>query len=49
MPTLLRYSNDGFGLAGLMLETVLQESWEELVRKHIFEPLGMTNSGALAA
>lgn len=42
------YSNDGFGLAGLMLETVLQESWEELVRKHIFEPLGMTNSGFYA-
>ncbi|MBN1647834.1 MAG: serine hydrolase [Spirochaetales bacterium] len=39
------YSNFGYVLAGLILETVADASWEDLVRKRIFVPLGMKSAG----
>ena len=30
---------------GAMLEEATGTSWEELVRREVFEPLGMTNAG----
>ena len=39
------YSNFGYVIAGLMLETVSDSSWEELMNSRIFKPLGMKNSG----
>ncbi len=39
------YSNFGYVIAGLMLETVSDSSWEELMINRIFRPLGMGNSG----
>jgi CubicO group peptidase (beta-lactamase class C family) len=39
------YSNVGYALAGLMAEQVTGESWESLMRKRLFEPLGMTSAG----
>lgn len=39
------YSNTGFIIAGAMLEAVADASWEDLMRREVFEPLGMTHSG----
>jgi CubicO group peptidase (beta-lactamase class C family) len=39
------YSNAGFSIAGAMLETVSNSSWENLIRKHIFKALKMNQSG----
>ena len=39
------YSNVGFALAGLMAEQVTGESWEDLMRRRLFEPLGMNSAG----
>ena len=39
------YSNAGFAIAGAMLETKLDEPWEDLIRREVFEPLGMTSAG----
>jgi CubicO group peptidase (beta-lactamase class C family) len=39
------YSNVGYALAGLMAEQVTGESWELLMRKRLFEPLGMASAG----
>lgn len=39
------YSNAGFALAGAMLETLADEPWEELLRREVFEPLGMAGAG----
>ncbi len=39
------YSNAGFAIAGHMAEKVTGKSWEELMRKTIFRPLGMTTAG----
>ena len=39
------YSNAGYVIAGAMLEQVTGESWEELIRTEVFEPLGMTRAG----
>lgn len=39
------YSNAGYALAGYMAERVSGESWEQLVRRVVFEPLGMASSG----
>jgi CubicO group peptidase (beta-lactamase class C family) len=39
------YSNAGFCIAGAMLEALADTSWEELVRREVFEPLGMANAG----
>lgn len=40
-----QYSNLGYIIAGSMIETVAGESWEELIRQRIFEPLGLTSAG----
>lgn len=39
------YSNLGYMLAGCFLERVGQSTWEELIAKEVFEPLGMTSAG----
>lgn len=39
------YSNAGYFLLGLIIEKVTGESYEETVRKLIFNPLNMTRSG----
>ena len=39
------YSNEGYAIAGAMLERVTGRPWEDLMRERIFEPLGMTSAG----
>ncbi|HYD86631.1 MAG TPA: serine hydrolase domain-containing protein [Vitreimonas sp.] len=39
------YSNNGYVIAGAMLEAKLGASWETLIRRHVFEPLGMASAG----
>jgi CubicO group peptidase (beta-lactamase class C family) len=39
------YSNQGYAIAGAMLERCAGESWEEMMRTMIFEPLGMQSAG----
>ena len=39
------YSNLGYTLAAAMAERKLNQSWEQLIRKRVFEPLKMTSSG----
>ncbi len=39
------YSNAGYAIAGHIAETRTGTPWEELMRRHIFEPLGMTSAG----
>lgn len=41
----LSYSNMGFMVAGAMLETRAQASYETLLRDRLFAPLGMAHSG----
>ena len=38
------YSNLMFITAGLVISTVSGMSWDDFIRQHIFEPLGMTDS-----
>jgi CubicO group peptidase (beta-lactamase class C family) len=42
------YSNAGYIVAGAMLERVMDESWEALMQREVFVPLGMDSSGFLA-
>jgi CubicO group peptidase (beta-lactamase class C family) len=39
------YSNLGFVVAGAMVEAATSSSWEDSIRKHVFEPLGMPGAG----
>ena len=39
------YSNDGYIVAGAMLEAATGESWETLMRREVFEPLGLEGAG----
>jgi len=39
------YSNQGYTIAGVMLEKASGKTWEELMRTMLFEPLGMTSTG----
>ncbi|MCF7972774.1 MAG: beta-lactamase family protein [Phycisphaerae bacterium] len=39
------YSNLGYIIVGAIIEQVTGQSWEEAVRKQIFDPLGMTTVG----
>jgi CubicO group peptidase (beta-lactamase class C family) len=39
------YSNVGYVLAGLMAEQVTGTPWEELMRRRLFQPLGMDSAG----
>lgn len=43
--TKFSYSNSGFDLLGIIVEKVTGSSYQEAVRKYIFNPLKMTNSG----
>lgn len=40
-----RYSDDGYAIAGAMLERQTRRSWEEMIRSELFIPLGMTSAG----
>ena len=40
-----RYSNSNYNLLALILEKVSGESYGDYVRKHIFDPAGMQNTG----
>ncbi|MEP6662691.1 MAG: serine hydrolase domain-containing protein [Verrucomicrobiota bacterium] len=39
------YSNQGYTIAGVMLEKATGKTWEELLRSMLFDPLGMTTAG----
>ncbi len=39
------YNNVGYVVAGAMLERLTGESWENLLRNHLFDAANMTNSG----
>lgn len=39
------YSNQGYTIAGVMLEKSTGKTWEDLLRSMLFEPLGMTTAG----
>ena len=39
------YSNAGYAIAGAIAERVTGTPWQELMRKRIFEPLGMKTAG----
>ena len=39
------YSNDGYVIAGAMIERVSKKTWEETIRGELFEPLGMHSAG----
>ena len=39
------YSNQGYTIAGVMLEKATGITWEDLLRTRLFEPLGMTTAG----
>ena len=41
-----RYSNQGYGVAGLVVEAVSGMTWGDWVRQRIFAPLGMDRSAA---
>ncbi|MGB5555294.1 MAG: serine hydrolase domain-containing protein [Flavobacteriaceae bacterium] len=43
--TIFEYSNIGAGLAALVLENAVGERFSKFTRTHIFEPLGMSNTG----
>lgn len=43
--TMYEYSNTNYQLLSLIVEMVSGEDYEDLIRKNIFEPLGMTHSG----
>jgi CubicO group peptidase (beta-lactamase class C family) len=40
-----RYSNAGYAIAGAMLEELEDTPFEELMRRELFEPLGMQSAG----
>jgi CubicO group peptidase (beta-lactamase class C family) len=39
------YSNNGYVVAGAMLEAKLGTTWEDLMRTHVFGPLKLTSAG----
>jgi len=43
--TKMAYSNFGYVIAGVMMEQVTGESWEDLMTTQVFKPLGMTTAG----
>jgi CubicO group peptidase (beta-lactamase class C family) len=43
--TAMKYSNSGYLLLGYIIELVTREKFEEIVKKWIFEPLKMNDSG----
>ncbi len=45
VPSSFEYSNVGYILLGYIVESKYRKSWEEVIRKELFEPLGMTSAG----
>lgn len=43
--TTFAYANNGFIIAGAMLEVKLGRKWEDLITDHVFTPLGMNSAG----
>jgi len=43
--TKFMYSNQGYTIAGVMLEKAAGKAWEDLLRSRLFEPLGMATAG----
>lgn len=43
--TTFRYSNLGYVMAGAMAEQAADATWEELMKRMVFEPLGMKSAG----
>jgi len=43
--TITSYSNTGYVLLGLVVESVSGKDWEDYVQDHILDPLGMNNTG----
>ena len=41
----MTYSNAGYTVVALMAERATGESWEDLMRSQLFEPIGMTSAG----
>jgi D-alanyl-D-alanine carboxypeptidase len=41
----MTYSNAGYIVAGWMLETAAGASWEDVLRREVFDPIGMTHAG----
>ncbi|MEL6360370.1 MAG: serine hydrolase domain-containing protein [Pseudomonadota bacterium] len=39
------YANNGYVIAGTMLEVLTGERWEDLMVREVFQPLGMTGAG----
>lgn len=39
------YSNQGYAVVGVILETLAGKPWEQLLRERVFEPLEMTSAG----
>ncbi len=39
------YSNYGYSVAGAMAEAAARDTWENLLRARVFEPLGMNSAG----
>ncbi len=39
------YSNQGYAIVGVMLETLAKKPWEDLIQEKIFKPLDMTSAG----
>ena len=45
MGATFEYSNNGYVVAGAMLEAKLGKSWEDLMRTHLFAPLQLSSAG----
>ncbi|WP_207944690.1 serine hydrolase domain-containing protein [Actinomadura rubrisoli] len=43
----MSYCNAGYSLAGRMIEKVTGLVWDEAMREHLYEPLGLTHTSAL--
>jgi CubicO group peptidase (beta-lactamase class C family) len=43
--TVYAYSNAGYVIAGLMVEQLTRQPWEELIQERLFEPLTMMSAG----
>ncbi len=39
------YSNQGYAVVGVILESLSDQPWEQLMSERVFEPLGMTSAG----
>jgi CubicO group peptidase (beta-lactamase class C family) len=41
----MTYSNNGYVVAGAMMEQKTGKSWEQLIGDHVFKPLGLSSAG----